>query len=42
MEKNLKYSNGKIFIKESTFRCSLCRALFPIEYDECPSCHMLK
>jgi hypothetical protein len=42
LEKNPKCSNGKFFNKESTSKCYFCRALFPIEYDECPNCNMLK
>ena len=42
IEKNSECSNRKISSKESTVRCNLCRALFPIEYDECPNCNMLK
>ncbi len=37
-----EWLDGKLFLNESTSKCSLCRTLFPTEYGDCPSCKMLK
>jgi len=42
LEKKPKCADGKSYIKESTLKYNLCRAVFPIEYGKCPSCNMLK
>ena len=38
----LKIRNTESSVEETTVKCSICKAMFPIEYNECPSCNMFK
>ena len=29
-----------LYYLESTIKCFICKAIFPIEYDDCPQCEL--
>jgi len=30
----------ELFFLRSTIKCIICKAIFPIEYDDCPQCEL--